>query len=58
MNFDAIMGFIRHLLTFLGGFLVSANLLEASQIDTLVGALVTLIGLAASIYDKHKRNKE
>ena len=56
MNFEALKGFIRHALTFGGGFLVSADLLEASQVDVAAGAIVTLIGIVLSVLDKKKRD--
>lgn len=55
MNFEAVKGFIRHALTFGGGFLVSANFLDASQVDTAAAAIVTLIGIVWSVLDKKKR---
>ena len=52
---EKILGLIRHLLTFGGGILVSKGLVEdAATVETLVGALVTVIGGAWSIYDKVK----
>lgn len=54
MNIEAIKGFIRHVLTFGGGFLVSADVLDASQVDTAAAAIVTLVGIIWSILDKKK----
>jgi hypothetical protein len=52
---ESILGLIRHLLTFGGGILVSKGLIEdAATMETLVGAVVTVVGGAWSIYDKVK----
>lgn len=57
LNKDTIMGFIRHLLTVGGGFLVSAGLADESVIPELVGAAVTIIGFAWSAFDKQTQIK-
>jgi hypothetical protein len=50
----AITGVVRHVLTFGGGYLVQDGLLSTPDLETGIGAVVTLIGLAWSIYDKKK----
>jgi hypothetical protein len=52
MNRDMILGLIRHALTIGGGFLVAKGTIDAPGLDTAVGALVTIIGVAWSIFDK------
>jgi hypothetical protein len=54
MNAEMVMGFIRHALTFGGGILVSKGVVEASEVETAVAALVTLIGLGWSIWQKRR----
>lgn len=54
MKFEEIKGFVRHLLTFGGGFLVSADILEATQVDTVVGGLIAIIGVVFSVLNKRK----
>jgi len=48
----AILGVVRHILTFGGGFAVAYGLADQSMVTDGVGALMTLIGLGWSIYDK------
>ncbi|MGH6718070.1 MAG: hypothetical protein ACREER_02020, partial [Alphaproteobacteria bacterium] len=52
MNLESILGIIRHALTFGGGFIVSAGWASDTDVATGVGALVTLIGLAWSVWSK------
>lgn len=54
---DTILGFVRHLLTFGGGFLTSAGIATASEIETGVAAIATLVGLVWSILDKRNRQQ-
>lgn len=56
MTKDAILGFVRHILTFGGGFAVQSGLTTQDEITVGVGAVVTLIGLAWSIIQKRKLN--
>lgn len=55
MKMDTILGFVRHVLTFGGGYLASANIIEASQVDVAVGAIITLVGVVWSAIDKKDR---
>ena len=54
------LGLIRHLLTFGGGFLITKGVADEATVTGMVGALVTVIGGAWSIYDKysHKNTPE
>lgn len=56
MNKDTLLGFIRHALTFGGGFAVAKGLLEPEMLTEAVGALVTLIGVVLSAKDKKDRD--
>lgn len=49
---EALLGFIRHILTFGGGFLASNGWITEGQIEVAVGAVITLIGIAWSAWDK------
>ena len=51
MKTAAIMGIIRHLLTFTGGALS----LTGDETQQFVGAASTLIGLAWSVWEKHQK---
>lgn len=48
-------GIIRHLLTAGGGVFVSKGILDASQIDVVVGAVIAIFGVAWSVFDKRKK---
>ena len=50
-----IQALARHLLTAGGGFLVAQGYLDAASRETVVGALVTLIGVGWSVYEKRSR---
>lgn len=52
MTKDVILGFIRHILTFGGGYLASSGFLASSDVDLAVGAIVTLIGVGWSALHK------
>lgn len=52
MTKEQIFGLVRHLLTFGGGFLVTNGFVAAPDLETGVGALVTLIGLVWSWWSK------
>lgn len=54
MTKEAILGIVRHALTFGGGFLVAKGLADAGTIDQGVAALITLLGFGWSIWDKAK----
>ena len=51
---EVVMGLVRHAATFFAGYLVSSGLLDASQTEMLVGAVVGLGGVAWSIWAKAK----
>lgn len=50
-NFESLQGIIRHLLTFGGGYVWTSP----DDVQSMVGAAMTLIGLVWSIYDKRNR---
>lgn len=51
---ESVLGLVRHALTTLGGFLVAQGHLSASDVELTVGAIVTLAGVAWSVYAKRK----
>lgn len=55
MNIDGILSFVRHILTFGGGFLVTNGTLTASDMETAVGAIITLGGIAWGVFEKRQR---
>jgi hypothetical protein len=52
------LGIIRHALTALGGGLVTSGAISDSELQTAIGAVVTLIGLAASIISKRAADSQ
>ena len=46
------LGLIRHILTTLGRVLVAKGTIDASMMETGVGAVSTLIGIAWSVMEK------
>ena len=51
---DQFLGIVRHVLTFVGGFLVMQGLVDETMATEMSGAIVTLAGGIWSILDKHK----
>lgn len=49
-----ISGVIRHVLTFVGGILVTTGYLDQGTATQLTGALMTIIGIVWSIKEKTK----
>lgn len=47
-----IMAVARHLATAAGGALAANGLIAASEAQTVTGAILTLVGLGFSAYDK------
>ena len=55
MSKDQIFGVARHVLTFLGGFLVVKGYLDESLLSELVGSTIALAGTIWSVVDKNKK---
>ena len=55
MNMDAILGLVRHALTVAGGAFVASGTLTGSEVEQIVGAIVTLIGAGWSVYSKRMK---
>lgn len=56
MIWKDIEGVLRHALTFAGGALSLNGTMSDGQLDLAVGAIVTLIGVAWSVWQKHRDN--
>ena len=52
MNGEQVGGLVRHILTFGGGWLVTKGYFDAATMQTVVGAIVTLVGAAWSFMVK------
>lgn len=55
MTKDMWLGLARHILTLVGGIFVAKGQIDASTLDTVVGAAVTIGGVAWSVVDKKGR---
>ena len=55
MSKDQIFGVARHVLTFLGGFLVVKGYLDESLLSELVGGTIALAGTIWSVVYKNKK---
>ena len=51
---SAIIALLRHLLTFIGGTLVAKGLLDATALQEIIGALITLLSVGWMALDKTK----
>lgn len=57
MIWEFILGLVRHGLTFFGGWLVTTGVATQGDVDTGIGAVITVLGLAWSWYRKYKREQ-
>ena len=55
MNSTQIMGFVRHVLTFAGGWAVAQGWLDEGSMMEIVGAVVTIVGAAWSFFAPEKK---
>lgn len=51
---ESVMGVVRHILTAGAGILVTKGLIDAGQVEIIVGSLVGLLGVGWSIWAKRK----
>ena len=49
---EPVIGLVRHVLTFGGGYAVASGTLTEPNVEILVGALITIIGAIWSIVNK------
>ena len=54
MKKEQVLGAIRHILTFVGGFIVAKGLLNEGIVVEIIGGIVTAVGTSWSIVDKVK----
>lgn len=54
MQKEMILGFVRHILTFGGGYIAAKGVVDQAVANEAIGALMTLIGVAWSMADKKK----
>lgn len=54
MNRDTVLGILRHLLTVSGGALAANGTVSSSELEQGIGAILTLVGIAWSIWNKRQ----
>ena len=54
---EKIKGILRHILTFAGGYLVTAGIIDEALLMEVVGALITLTGFVWSFISKKDKDK-
>ncbi len=52
MNAEVVGAIVRHALTSIGGYFVATGALDINTLETAIGAIVTLVGVAWSIWTK------
>lgn len=52
---DMILGIVRHVLTAAGGTLAGNGVLTDADANVAAGAIITLLGIAWSVWDKKKK---
>jgi hypothetical protein len=55
---EKVEGLLRHVLTFLGGYLVTSGVIDESILMEVVGAITTIVGFAWSFISKDKAVSE
>jgi hypothetical protein len=52
---DQLLGLVRHVLTFGGGYLIGQGIADAATVEVAVSAIITLVGIGWSFIDKKPR---
>jgi hypothetical protein len=52
---EKIESLLRHILTFLGGFLVTSGVIDESILLEVVGAIITIAGFVWGFISKNKK---
>jgi hypothetical protein len=55
---DKVKGLLRHVLTFLGGYLVTQGIVDEAVLSEVVGAVITITGFVWSWLDKQPTEVE
>lgn len=58
MNAEMVMGLVRHLMTFGGGFMVAQGYATQDEMTAGVSAFVTLVGVAWSVVVKWRARSD
>lgn len=54
MSQEQVLGIVRHLLTTVGGIIVSKGITDEGTMTTIVGGLVAVIGVVWSVWSNKK----
>jgi hypothetical protein len=54
MNWEMVAGLLRHLLTFGGGYVVAKGWFDEATMNSVVAALITIVGAGWSVIAKRK----
>jgi hypothetical protein len=49
---EQVLGVIRHIITFGGGYLVSRGKLSPTDVETIAGIVAAIVGVGWSFYSK------
>lgn len=52
MNKQSILGIVRHILTFAGGYVAAKGIVDQAMVNEAIGAIMTIVGIAWSVADK------
>jgi len=52
MSKEQLLGILRHVLTFVGGLLVTKGLVDAGMVEQVLGGLLTIVGGLWSVFSK------
>ena len=55
---DKIQGLLRHILTFIGGYLVTSGIIDEAILSEVVGAIITITGFVWSWLGKDKEEEK
>ena len=51
---NSVLSLIRHILTFAGGYFVAQGDIDMVEVEEVVAGLMTVLGIAWSIFDKKR----
>lgn len=55
---EIVTAMVRHTLTAVGGYFVAKGTVDSATVEAIVGAVVTLVGVAWSIWAKRQPKTE
>lgn len=55
---QSILGVVRHALTTFGGYVVASGFASQSDVELAIGAIVTLLGVAWSVFHKFNQKEQ